>query len=371
MAVCLFLFAAACGTRHAPTAPASLPLPYRPHTLLVPFHVVREKQVVRNLSPDEITLLLDGEQHAITLFDGGPSGRTKIPQDVLLLFDVGIGSPPFQAPPAQMFQSLLLESLPGVRLAVYGDDNLFMPFSTPTRDFSQFSKAIARVTQFGKVFPGPQGAEHRASYMGPDNSSGTAAWVDMGPLEGVSNPPPPSGSMPLDPLANGKPKRTGRPLHAMALIAAMKTAASWPGDSTRSVMLFVRDGQGPDWTAGAFDSVLRTSHQLGVSLYPVLQGEYVPTDVDPFARPGERDPGLLGMAGLGQATGGLAFTPAQITAAAASQMLAAVADHLRTEYVVGFELPASSGPPREHRVEVRLRSEGAGTVTGGAQVVTF
>lgn len=372
MAVCLFLFAAACGMRHSPPPPASLPLPYRSHLVLVPFHVVRDKQVVRTLSPDEVTLLEDGEEREITLFDGGPAGRTKIPQEVLLLFDVGIGTVPFQAPAAQLFQSLLLDPLPGLRLAVYGDDNLFMPFCTPTRDFSQFSKAIARVTQFGKVFPGEQGGEHNASYLGPDGSSGVAAWTDMGPLQGVSNPPPPPGSISLDALAKGKPKRTGRPLHGSAVLAAMKTAASWPGDTTRSVMLFVRGWQGLDWTGGASDGVVELSRQFGITLYPVvLQGEYVPINVDQLGRPGERYRGLLGMVGLGHATGGLAFTPAQITPAAASQMLAAVAGHLRSEYVAGFEVQASSGPPQQHRVEVRLRSEEAGAVTGGVRVVTY
>jgi hypothetical protein len=371
MAACLFLLAAACGPRYSPPAPVSPPAPYQPHLVLLPFHVVRDKQYVRTLSSDEVTLLEDGEEREITIFDGGP--RTKIQQDILLLFDVGIGSVPFQAPAPELFQSLLLDPVPGLRLAVYGDDNLFMPFCSPTRNFAQFSKAIARVTQFGKVFPGESGGEHAVSYNGPDGSSGTANWNSMEPLQGVSNPPPPLGSIPLDPLARGKPKRTGWPRHDAAVVTAMKTAASWTGDTTRSVMLFVRGWQGGvDWAGGASDGVTELSRQIGITLYPVvLQAEDVPADADRLGSMGSPYRGLRGMLGLGQSTGGLAFAPEQITPAAASQMLAAVADRLRSEYVAGFEMPASTGPPRQHRVEVRLRSEGSGVVAGGVRVVTY
>jgi hypothetical protein len=329
--------------------------------VLVPFHVIRNQQLVRTLTASDITILEDGEEREISIFDGGPSGRSKIPQEVLLLFDVAVLTPiPFSAPDVSIFKSSLLDLLASVRLAVYADDNLFMPFCPPTRDYTQFAKAFGLMVQCGRVSPD-------RLIEPPDRSrAAAAASTSQDPVLGVKNIPPPAGSISLDYL--GELKRHGLPRQDLALLAALKTAAAWPGDTTRSVMVFSR---GLQWSHVRVEDVLARARQFGISLYPVsVEASRIPSNVDQMdVYAGRILRGLQALMGLGEATGGRAFAPIAITTDTAREILAGLADRLRAEYVAGFEAPPSSDKPEQHRVEVRLRSEQLGVITGGTRVV--
>jgi hypothetical protein len=270
---------------------------------------------------------------------------------------------PFTAPDASIFKASLLDPLANVRLAVYADDNLFMPFCPPTHDYSEFAKAMGLVVQFGKVFP------NMPTERTAEGENWGAAWDSLDPIPGVQNSPPPAGSIALDWTAKGKLKRNGSPHNALALVAAMKTAAAWPGDTTRSVMVFSR---GMQWRGASVEDVLGRARQSGITLYPVSVGaSRIPAGVDQMdAHSGVTWRGLQALMRLGEATGGLAFAPTAINPTTTRQTLATLADCLRTEYVAAFEVPPSTGTPGPHRVEVRLRSEELGAITGGTRVVT-
>jgi hypothetical protein len=183
-------------------------------------------------------------------------------------------------------------------------------------------------------------------------------------------PGPPRGSVPLNQWYPAILKRRGEGCIFAATMAVARTAARWPGDAFRSIVV-LSDGQ-VDFCGAAPEQVVEVARQEGVSVYPVLvrNSQYLQreADLDPHAaQVGSRM--REGFLSLGEATGGLSFAPEVVDLEFTRQLLARVAEHVRTGYVAAFRPEPTRGRPKSHLVEVRLRPEGLGTVTGGIRIV--
>ncbi|MDZ4801575.1 MAG: hypothetical protein SGI92_25740 [Bryobacteraceae bacterium] len=113
-------------------APDEIPV-FRSQTslALVHFHVVRKKQYVTNLKPEDIDLLEDGKPQKIGLFEGGLRSRRSLPVEMVLLFDTS-GS--VVQPGLLDLKAALLDALPQVSLRAQVPRQIFVrapPTTTP------------------------------------------------------------------------------------------------------------------------------------------------------------------------------------------------------------------------------------------------
>jgi hypothetical protein len=333
--------------------------------VLVPFHVSRDKQFVRNLTAAAVTVLEDGQPRDFQLYEAAPAPT------ILLLFDVGVGTEALMVPKAAILKEAILDRLPEARIAVYAYDHLLMPFCPPTRDIGELDRALNRVLQFGRENP-------RAI---PWTSRRTAAAHPTGQYYSL----PPDGSIPIE--RPGEQMHAVRDIHSLhypAISAAARTMAEWPGDGPRAILVF-SSGR---WAGEAFwldmeerlnfsprpEDASAAALQVGISLFPFVVEEH--TRIDPMAKINplwaaevRRQHDVLRQ--LGEATGGLAFTvsPEQTTLGATRQNFIEVAEYLVTRYIAAFQPGPAAAEPRRHRVEVRLRPEEVGSLQGGFRMV--
>ena len=178
----------------------------------------------------------------------GGATRT-LPLGILLLFATGGG---FTTPDAELLRTTLLDRLPFARIAVYGFENLLMPFSKPTRDPQQLGKALGTVARF--IAEGEQpvsSSVRRATLPAPrnrqpmGNGRNTNPWndQDMRTVERTppSRPysPPTDGSIRLEkpmrpdlaPPTYGK-SRSGIESPYPALAVSASLAAAWPPEAS-------------------------------------------------------------------------------------------------------------------------------------------
>lgn len=334
--------------------------------MLISIHVERNKKFATDLTAGDVVLLEDGHEREFPLFEGGTS-RT-LPLDVLLLFDTGKQvalNYSLTATDAALFQASLLDKLPAARLAVYGYENVLMPFCGPTRNPRELSKALSTMSKFMKEsLPGRTPARPRLSPP-PPGSITIHDWQWFGRTDG---------------------KRGGGSAIYEAIVAAARAEAAWPGDATRALVVFGRGSRGST-VAQAADTERRLGkridpmmqpeealpilRQLGIHLYPVRIYEFFYQILArrTMSESGERNVRVF--LDMGEATGGLAFEPEQITATVMEEILTGVAEHLRSEYVVAFRPAPSDGKPVTHHLEVRLRPGQKGVVTGGVRDVVY
>lgn len=326
--------------------------------VLVPFHVVRDKQFVRTLTAADVILLEDGEPREISLFEGGQTFERTVSLEIVLLFNVGTYTGDRHLLDPLVFRTSLLDELPYARLSVYGFDNLLMPFCPPTRDAAELKKAIEQVVKFSKE-AAPPGRRGRSRGH-------------------VSKPP--AGSIALDPsVQDPNERKQGADCLYRAIIVAAQTAALWPGNATRVILVVSSPMASPNIaTRGPMnvtkpeDAAAAVARELGISLYPVLVDDErwlrILEEINPLGAV-RHEKARDAFLGLGEATGGLAFAPKSVKLDVMRQIFAGVAEHVRSGYVAGFKPVPSEGQPKQHRVEVRLRSEDLGVVLGGARVV--
>jgi hypothetical protein len=74
---------------------------------------------------------------------------------------------------------------------------------------------------------------------------------------------------------------------------------------------------------------------------------------------------------LGQLTGGRSFKPLNMSADEVRDILEAVKNEALSQYSVGFVPQTSSGPPRKHKLEIRLASKSRGKLTGGKSSAVY
>ena len=78
---------------------------------------------------------------------------------------------------------------------------------------------------------------------------------------------------------------------------------------------------------------------------------------------------LQNFGSLGELTGGGSLYPSTITAKVISGIIESVRNQGLTQYVVGF-VPGTD-KPKEHRLEIRLKSKSLGEVSGGQRKTTY
>jgi VWFA-related protein len=332
----------------ASASPQSSPVFRAESTLLqVRFHVTKDNRSIEALTGPDVVLWEDGEPRPLALFERGAA--RKLPVEAALLFDVN--GWPGTLLPAQMpgWKAPQLDSLPEMRLAVFGADNILMPFSQPTRDPAAVAGALGRVAGMAK--------EARLQF-------GHAPWL----LSGA-----PRGSISLDTMYPSSLERSGHGCIYSAAMAVARTMAAWPGDATRVIAVF-SDGMPGVNNSAAPEEVVAVANQAGVAVYPVLLVDrQIRERMADLSFTAGRTPDRVHEAflAMGEATGGLSLAPQTTGPNFLQEVLAKVAEHVRTEYVAGFRPQPAKGPPRPHLIEVRLRSEELGTVVSGTRVVVY
>ena len=329
----------------ADASPQSSPMFRADSTLLsVRFHVTKDDRYVETLTQRDVELWEDGEPRPVALFERGtPSVEAAI------LFDVNGG--PGTLLPSQMpgWKVPSLNALPGMRLAVFGADNVLMPFSPLTRDPAAVARAVGHVADLVKE------ARRQFSHT---------TWVfSAAPRDSIS----------LDSKYPSSLQRSGHSCIYAATIAVARTMAAWPGDAPRIVVVF-SDGLPGVENSAAPEEVVAVANQAGIELYPVLlAGRQILQRMADLSSKAGRTPQRIHeeFVGMGEATGGLSFAPETTGPDLLQEVLEKAAAHVRTEYVAGFRPLPAKGAPRSHLIEVRLRSEELGTVVSGTRVVVY
>jgi VWFA-related protein len=300
---------------------------------LVRFHVVRKHSYADDLKREDVILLEDGSPREFSVFEGGRSARRTIPVEMTLLFDTSGSVTDAGLLDPLAYQATLLDSLESVRLAVYGFNSTLTRYCGPTRDQAELAAALGRVRDPRSAAAGPQ-VKSIPLQLPPGRKGVPATWLFE------------------------------------AIMAAARDSAAEPGQATRMLVVF---SDGFPTTNTRPEEAVAVLSELGIPLYPVLLGH-----ADLAARKASQQLGwpemaelyMADFAGLAEPTGGRSFDPPVINVAIVRQILAAMAGQVMCEYVVGFQAGQSSGAPRPHRLQVKLRSKELGTVRGGFRTVT-
>jgi len=311
---------------------------------LVRFHATKGGRYLDDLKPDDLILFEDGQPRPFALFEGGRTARRSVPVDVSLLFDTRGSVLDIGLLDAAAFKSVLLDGLPSVRVAVYGFAAKLRRFSPPSRDYDALREALDRI---GERRPG------RAVNV---------------PIE-------------LPPKRKSDP-RGGTWIYE-AVIGAARDAAAQAGNATRMIVVF---SDGFATTNSTPEDAASVCEELGITVYPVVLGHWklgekirAQNEREANRRPGsipsaatdrlnEQESEIQQFAGLGRLTGGGAFDPPAMGPGVLRQIVAGLAARVQTEYVLGFT-PESSGTPRRHKLEVRLRDKSLGQIVGGKRQV--
>jgi VWFA-related protein len=297
---------------------------------LVRFHVVRKHSYVDDLKPEDVILLEDGSPRRVAVFEGGRLAPRTIPIEMTLLFDNSGSVTEAGLLDPLAYQTTLLDNLENVRLAVYSFTSNLRRQSRPTRAPAELAAALRRV------------------------------------LDSRSSPQ--AESIPLR-LPPGRKGSEGTWLFE-AIMATAREAAAEPGQATRMLVVF---SDGFPTTNTPPEDAAAVLSELGIPLYPVVLGHASIGALKASGRlgwPQMAEMFMADFAGLAERTGGRSFDPPVIDVAVVRQILAAMAGQVLCEYVVGFQTEQSSGAPRPHRIQVKLRSKDLGTLQGGFRTVT-
>lgn len=318
---------------------------------LVRFHVVRKHLYVEDIKPEDVVLLEDGAPRKLALFEGGRLARRTVPVEMILLFDISGSVTHEGLLDPLVFKTTLLDGLDNVKLAVYAFDSSLKRFCRPTRDPVELAGTFQRVLNY---------------------KSG-------------AKPRPETIRLQLPPKRKSDP-RGGTWIYE-SVMAAAKDAAAQPGNPTRMLLVFSDGFPTTDTRPEDASSLLR---EHGIPVYPVVLGhQRIADQVRQVQESGYNRQGVMSdgarhrlsrieeqereiqdFARLGELTGGRSFDPRWINLNMVRRILGAMVGQIRCEYVVGFTPAPSSGDPKRHKLEVRLRSKDLGRVLGGVRTVT-
>jgi hypothetical protein len=357
----------------APQDSSSASFQIQASLVLVPFNVVRDKAFVPDLKSSDVTLLEDGRPRSFTVFEGPATGR-RIPLELLLLFDT-TAIPPSKPKTLisshwdreatyaftnqwdeAMSRAILDQAGADIRVSVYHfDKNQLERLSRSTRDPQELLAAFRRLLM-------------------PISGSDTI------PLELPPNRQDRSG--PTD-MILGSP---GWLLESV--IGTLKDAVAGPENAMRMLVVF---SEGYKGTTTIPQDAVDHATALGIPLFPVVLdydlyirfplawstpgGVIIPdarasdprVPVDPNRPVTPLVPRWF--ESLGELTGGSSFYPSRITTQVISGILESVRNQGLTQYAVGF-VPGTE-KPREHRLEIRLKSKSIGNVSGGKRKTTY
>jgi hypothetical protein len=327
--------------------------------VLVPFNVVRDKAFVPDLASSDVVLLEDGRPRSFTVFEGPATGR-RIPLELLLLFDTTAFPP----------------SKPKNLITSYWDREATYAF---TKQWDEaMSKAILdhvgadiRVS----VYHFDNKQLERLSRSTKDPQELVAAFRRLlAPISG-------SGAIPLALPPNSQdlsgprsPILGSRGWLFESVIGTLKDAAAAPENAMRLLVVF---SEGYEGTTTKPEDAADHATALGIPVFPVVLDWdlYLPGNPralnDTGAGTGLRPvhPPVDSFGSLGELTGGTSSYPSHITAEVIGGIIESVRNQGLTQYAVGFA--PGTGKPKEHRLEIRLKSKSIGKVSGGQRKTIY
>jgi len=362
--------------------PESAPLFHSNSELVVlPFHVVRDKSYVPDLRRDDVVLLEDGKPRPFSVFES-PAARHRSPLDLVLLFDTTTfdlprpgditvtWGPSGDPPPA----------VPGQKVGpfrTYWDRDATYEFAHDWTD--TMSRAILKLT----------GADIRISVYRFDHQqlqrlcrSTSAPETLSRALRRLPEQIPATEAIPLTTLLPGREAfKDGWPSRSMeAMLATLQDSTPAP-DAIRMLAVFSEGRSATVLKEKGFSKppvdIAAQSTALGIPLYPVVLNSQK-YDQDPLRilphtinGPGRLPIYVLYFEGLAEMTGGRVFHPSILTADTVTRLLEALRKDGLSQYVAGFVPSPSSGQPRKHKLEVRLKSNTSAKLTGGKKITSY
>ncbi len=311
--------------------------------VLVPFHVGRDKYYVSDLKRSDVVLLEDGTPRDFSIFEG-PATENRTLQ-LVLLFDTSRG-------PQRLF-------------------NLDVEY-----DFTQhWDEEMSRtILERGKA--NVQASVYRVE--GKRAQRLCRPTTDPRELLGAfQRLPTPMSDLDLIPLAvpvkreDRVPEQPLWPLEA--IIGVLKDSTTPPDHIARSMVIF---------SNGNFHSTTRPGDvadqavALGIPIYSVIfnanfSGVHKSDGTALEAEAGRQLMGMPQLRKVAELTGGSYFDVLSIDAGRLRDILEAVKNEGLSQYVLGFNLPASSASTRGHKLEIRLVSKSSGKLMGGKREAIY
>jgi VWFA-related protein len=314
------------------------------------FHVIQKDHYVVDLKPENIVLLEDGVPRPFTVFENTARATTGTPVELTLLFDTSGSVMDKGLLDPLVFRESLLNSLPNVKLAVYGFGSSMTKYCGPTRDFDTLQAAMQSLGIRG---------------------SGESIALQLPPKR--------------------KANARGATWLYEAVAAVSREAAATPGEAARLIMVF-SDGL-PSTTSRPEDAA-ELDRELGIPVYPLLLGHLGLVRRFEEAQRNQKPPKVSKKSGaempsvpsqklmnmqnqlsqvadfahLGELTGGRSFDPPQIDLSIMKQILTGMVMEVETQYTVGFPVDMAANP-RKHRLEVKLTDKDLGRIKGGTRSV--
>jgi VWFA-related protein len=274
--------------------------------VLTGFHATRGEEFIRDLRPEEIVILEDGEPQPVATFEGGTLFRRTLPMRVVLLFDCSNSVRAAGLLNPKVFEPALLAGYPQVSVGIYGFTHVTRPLVEPTRRMDLLEAAVEEILHF------PAGLTRI--------------------YEAV--------------------------LETVARLTADRTPA------TRAIVI-LSDSMAP---ADAQPEAIRAARDNDIALYPVVLARNpkdlfaAPSRLNPFEKT------VRTFAALAAPTGGRVFRPKWSQKSVLPQILDALLEQVGAEYVAGYYASPERGPG-VRRVEVKLRSPERGEIRGGERSV--
>lgn len=274
--------------------------------VLTGFHAVRDGSFIRDLRPEEIVILEDGEPRPVAVFEGGIHYRRTLPVRITLLFDCSHSVRASGLLYPKIFDEGLLAVNPRVSLGISGFTHIARRIAEPTRRIDLLEAAVEEILRF------PPGLTRLYE----------------------------------------------------AVVETVREIAAERVQATRAIVVF-SDSMAPP---GVQPEAIRLARENDVTLYPVVLARN-PKDLfaregrlNPFAK-------TIGtFVAIAPPTGGREFRPKWPQKDVLPHILDEVMLQVSAEYVAGFYAP-EGGERRNRRVEVRLRSPDRGEARGGERSV--
>lgn len=327
--------------------PVSSPPIFRSQTelVLLSFHVTQAKHNVTELTPTDVLLLEDGKPRDFSIFDS-PAAKTRMPLDLVLLFDTNPAIPYFWDPDAvYSFVRDWDEAMSRAALANQAADIRISVCHAAGQDLYRLVRATTDAPQLLDAF---------RSLLTPE--AGTAIPLFLPPKRDRVEP----GPFTNDYVTSAFISTVSRGWPLEAAIGTLNDVTTAPDKVARMLVIF---SEGIGGTTTIPEDVGNHALDLGIPIYPIVtnyQGHITSSYPRNQFRMGQ-------FAKLGKMTGGRAVEHQKIDAATLRMILESVETDGLSQYVVGFEPSPTRGTSKAHKLEIKLVSKSSGKLEGGTR----
>ena len=323
--------------------------------VLTPFFVVQKKKYVAGLSPEDLQVLEDGRPQKIALFEGpgvGDEGaERRTPVEILLLLDVSLSVMNRSLLDVYTLKEELLEGVgENVAIGVYAFANKLTRLTRPTRDLDVLQASLEKAYELAD---GGTRLYEAVMQTCRDASQGRepASRFLLVLSDGF-----PTGKAPPD-FAVHAARAYGIPVYPIILGHKQIVQRAQGGGSRQPPNL--RNGSSQMWGANPPPGA---GPGPGGQTRRNQQNERLAR-----ARGQEEKMGVF--AALGEATGGQAFDPPQVSNKALRRVFQGIAEQVSAEYVVGYYPDSTDEEKTPHQVEIQLSEAVKGKLYGGSRVI--